>query len=79
MATDTSPDSQYTVAIKSIRRSQVTGLLNLTKSHRGHTKIAKKFEKSPKRATLAYKCHQKFLISVEIFKAGNLSKIGLYL
>ena len=31
-----------TVPIKSIRRSRVTGLLSLTKSHRGHTKISKK-------------------------------------
>ena len=28
--------AKYTVPIKSIRWSQVTGLLNLTKSHRGH-------------------------------------------
>ena len=34
-----------TVPIKSIRRSQVTGLLNLTKSHSGHTKNHQKSQK----------------------------------
>ena len=38
-----------TVPIKSIRRSRVTGLLNLTKSHRGHTKIMKNLKKSSKK------------------------------
>ena len=38
-----------TLPIKSIRRSRVTGPLNLTKSHRGHTKIMKNLKKSSKR------------------------------
>ena len=41
--------TKYTVPVKSIRRSRVTGLLNLTKSHRGHTKIMKNLKKSSKK------------------------------
>ena len=58
----------HTVAIKSIRRSQVTGLLNLTKSHRGHTKNGKKSQNMVQK-------RQNFLqITIKISKYSNLTK-----
>ena len=57
-----------TVPIKSIRRSRVTGLLNLTKSHRGHTKIMKNLKKSSKK-------DENFLqITIIISEYSNLTK-----
>ena len=57
-----------TVAIKSIRRSQVTGPLNLTKSHRGHTKNGKKSQNMVQK-------RQIFLqITIKISKYSNLMK-----
>ena len=50
----------YTVPIKSIRRSQVTSLLNLTKSHSGHTKNHQKSQKGSKNRKFSYKSPSKF-------------------
>ena len=48
-----------TVAIKSIRRSQVTSLLNLTKSHRGHTKNGQKSQNMVQKKKISYKLPSK--------------------